>query len=72
MNEANKSIFTHVTKRETPQAWETYYHLVVSDRWEEVQKRVNDLLAKGWQPTGGLAIGFNDGHIQYGQAMMRY
>lgn len=51
---------------------ETCYHLIISEHFGEVEKRVNDLLARGWQPVGSIAIAYSpNGQAHYGQAMIR-
>ena len=32
------------------------YYIVRADRLPELQTEVNEMLAKGWQPVGGIAI----------------
>lgn len=32
------------------------YYIIRSDRLPELQNEVNEMIAKGWQPLGGVAI----------------
>ena len=61
----------------TPMNRITDYKLVESDERTEIEKKVQELIAKGWQPLGGIstfqAIG-PDGcdYSGYAQAMVIY
>jgi hypothetical protein len=69
----NNDVFTHVKDKDSPKTYETCYHLVIDDHFENLQERVNNLLGKGWQPIGGLTITpAHGGCYTYGQALIRY
>ena len=47
------------------------YRIEHANNAYDLEKTVNDLILKGWQPHGGVAAVFSDGHAALYQAMTR-
>ena len=54
----------------TPKA-PTEYFMVNLRGEKEFENRINELMADGWQPQGGLEIACTGGLCTFGQAMVR-
>lgn len=47
------------------------YTIIINSRPESLEALVNEAIAEGWVPLGGLAISEDAEYIRYGQAMTR-
>lgn len=49
----------------------TAYHIEYADGIHKLKARVNEKIADGWQPTGGVATTVDEDGESYYQAMVR-
>ena len=47
------------------------YKILRSGEMEELQKKVNRYIAKGWTPIGGVSVCGGYGHAHFHQAMQK-
>ncbi len=47
---------------------ENLNYVILAGSWEELTQYVNDFIADGWKPIGGICLDMKD---QFYQAMMR-
>jgi hypothetical protein len=47
------------------------YKILRSGEMEELQKKVNKCIVKGWAPLGGVSVCGGYGHAHFHQAMVK-